>query len=207
MSMDLRTGSISSSDGSVNSARADRTGALVVAQGHGRYTEATLRGSLFCAANQASRTFTLFDTTAATGFILFNPVGSGQNLILMNVSYVRATAAAAAISQLVLSSLVGITHATTTAETVRNCFVGGPANATAVGVVYRISTISAAGVIVYALTSPSVSATATTDVPPVVSWDFDGAFVIAPGNGIQLAAALTNTVDGIASMIWEEQPI
>jgi hypothetical protein len=70
-----------------------------------------------------------------------------------------------------------------------------------------VATLSAAGVIIAAFHSPSVSATATTGVPPVTSWDVAGAIVIAPGAWIQVAAGFTNTLTGIVGAMWEEVSI
>jgi hypothetical protein len=157
------------------------------------------------ACNQASTTFTLFGTTTATGFILYNPASSGKLLSVLNIGYTKVTAAAAAIESLVISAAYASqTLSSLTALTSRCALVGS--NATGVGVAYSAATLSAAGVIIYAIQSPSVSATATTGIPPVTSVDVAGQIVIAPGAWIQIAAGFTNTLAGIAHAVWEEVP-
>jgi hypothetical protein len=158
------------------------------------------------ACNQASATFTLFGTTTATGFLLSNPAGSGKYLSLLSVGYIKGTAATTAIEQLVLvGAYAGQTLSSLTALSTRSGLVGS--NATGVGVAYSAATLSAAGVIIQVLQSPSVSATATTSIPPVTVVDVAGQIVIAPGAWVQLAAGLTNTLAGLAHMAWEEVPI
>ena len=66
-------------DGTLANGRADRTGALVVQQGHGKYFEAAIRGRLFyshCAARAMSA-----PATSAIGNIVWNPPGSGMYLV------------------------------------------------------------------------------------------------------------------------------
>ena len=53
MLSEVRTGPITTGDGAVNPQRADKTGATVTTDAHGRYFEGTLRGNVFAAANQA----------------------------------------------------------------------------------------------------------------------------------------------------------
>lgn len=202
---ELKVGPFPAADATQITARGDRTGATVVADAHGRYHEGTSRNTTFMAANQASATFTLFGNTTATGFILFNPTGSGKILSVLNIGYTKVSAAAAAIESLVLSgAYAGQTLSSLTALTTRCALVGS--NATGVGIAYSAATLSAAGVIIYAFQSPSVSATATTAVPPVTSVDVAGQIEIAQGAWVQLAAGFTNTLAGIAHMVWEEYP-
>lgn len=206
MLTEVRVGPIVATDGAPAPARAGKTGELIVGDAHGRYHEAVVRGNVFTAANQASTTFTLFGTTAATGFTLANPTGSGKYLSLLSVGYAKVTAAAAAIESLVISA--GINQnitAHTVALTVANMLIGS-SNAS-VAKADASSTLPAAGVIIYAFQSPSVSATATTGVPPVTVVDFGGLIIVSPGSFIQLAAGFTNTLAGIAHMVWEEVAI
>lgn len=198
-----RVGPATLGDGTLREVRLGKTGEAVTVDAHGRYHEAVSRGNVFCAANQASTTFTLFGTTTATGFILANPTGSGKNLSVLQIGYAKVTAAAAAIEQLVLSaSYSSQTLSSLTALTTRCAIIGN--SSTGVGVAYSAATLSAAGVIIAAVQSPSVSATATTAVPPVTVVDVAGGLIIAPGGWLQLAAGFTNTLAGIAHMVWEE---
>ena len=204
MLTEIRTGPIITADGAFSPKRSDKSGAMVVQMAHGDYQEAVVRNNVFSASNQASAVFTLFGTTTSTGFALFNPTGSGKNLVLLNVGYVRAIAMTTNIEQLVLTGSSTLTHSSTTALTIVNNFIGG--SGTSVAAAYSATTLSAAGTIRCMLQAPSVSATATVGIPPVIMWDVQGLFVLAPGSTLYLASGLTNTQDGMVSMIWEEVP-
>lgn len=185
--------------------RGDEGGVGIVGDAHGKYYEACARGKVFTACNQSSTTFTLFGTTSATGFILSNPAGSGVNLSILQIGYARVTAESAAIEQLVLSGAYSAqTLSSLTALTSRSMLVGS--NATGSGIAYSAATLSSAGVIIAPFQTPSVSATATTSIPPHAIVDYGGSITIAPGSWLQIAAGFTNTLAGIASMTWEEVP-
>lgn len=192
-------------DGVSKAFRLTKTLGQVVGDAHGRYHEGASRGNVFMACNQSSTTFTLFGTTTATGFLLANPSNSGVNLSVLNVGYAKVTAATTAIEQLVISGAYSAqTLSSLTALSTRCALVGS--NKTGSGIAYSAATLSAAGVIIMALQSPSVSVSATTAIPPVTLWDVAGMIVVAPGAWIQLAAGFTNTLAGIAHMVWEEVP-
>ena len=85
----LKVGVQNLADGTLAHARGARTGAGVVTDAHGRYTEAVGRGSCYITA---VKSFTVTVTTdisplpATTGRSLlgvFNPAGSGKNLFLL----------------------------------------------------------------------------------------------------------------------------
>lgn len=193
-------------DGVNKGLRLTKTGGQVTGDAHGRYHEGASRGNVYMACNQSSTTFTLFGTTTATGFVLANPSNSTVNLSVLSIGYAKVTAATTAIEQLVISGAYAAqTLSSLTALTTRCALVGS--NKTGSGVAYSAATLSAAGVIIAAFQSPSVSATATTAIPPVTVWDVAGMIVVAPGSWIQLAAGFTNTLAGIAHMVWEEVPV
>src|SRR6266566_7865569 len=69
-------------DGSKNDIRLGRLGELIVTELHGKYYEQAFRGNVFANA-AASATFLAATGTAITPCSLFNPVGSGKNLVLI----------------------------------------------------------------------------------------------------------------------------
>ena len=203
--LETKTGPITSAAAQSNMVRSDREGNVIVVQGKGKYAESGQRGRIFVAASQASRTFTLFSTATATGLILGNDAGTGVNLVVLNIGFMRATAAASAFANLVIScGTAAVTH--TTAKTIYNTFLGGSGVPTAKGLVDRAATITV-GTIYRVLASPSVSDTATVGIPPVCNIDIGGSLIIAPGSFLQIAAGLTNTWAGVAHIMWEELPI
>lgn len=180
------------------------SGAQRVADGHGRYLDTVLRGRAFSCSNAAGVAVTALNATA-TGLILTNPVASGQYLALLYVSSQQAVAATTAIDTLQLAwgavSATAVTH--TTPLVVRNLPLGNAG--TGVGLVDSSSTLPAAPVTVFNLWSPSVSATATTGIPPVVAVDFGGLMATAPGTSFSMSA--TTAIQCASTFIWEEVPV
>lgn len=192
-------------DGANIPIRQGKTGDVIVTEMDPRYKEQAYRGNLFLASLQAAVAVTNLATTA-TGFILSNPANSGKNIWLVDVCIQQAVAAAAAIDSVVLAANVNpIAAATvhTTPLTVQPALLGG--TATAVGKADSAATLPAAPVVVRSIYSPSISATATTSVPPYVCDLVDGKIGIAPGCTVSLSA--TTAISVIASMTWLELPI
>ena len=206
MILEARVGAITASDGSVNSLRMGRTGELITNDaGFGRYSEAVLRGYVFFASTQAGIAITALNATA-TGFILSNTAGSGKYLVLLSVQVAQSSAAAAATSQLSLAANVNTVAAAvvhTTPLTVRPALLGG--SQSAVGLADSSATLPAAPVAIRVLHAPSVSATATTAIPPVLNFQIDGEVVLSPGTAVSLSNSAA--LSAWASMYWAEIPI
>src|SRR5256885_673401 len=79
---------------------ADISGAQRVQDAHARYFETTSRGNVFTAANSAVQALSLNSLTA-TGLILSNPVGSGKNFVIIDVT-VSIAAAVTAVADVIL---------------------------------------------------------------------------------------------------------
>jgi hypothetical protein len=170
-----------------------------------RYLEQAYRGNIFFAALQAAVAVTNLSATA-TGLILSNPAGSGKNLWLLDLGVQQAVAAAAAIDSLVLAANVNpIAAATvhTTPLTVRAALLGSAS--TAVGLADSAATLPAAPVVIRSLYAPSISATATTSVPPYVKDEIAGLIGLAPGTTISLSA--TTAISVLAHISWLELPL
>jgi hypothetical protein len=198
----VQQGAVGKQVGQVPIASAGELGEILVTELMPRYAEQAYRGNLFLASLQAATAVTNLATTA-TGLILSNPAGSGKNLWVVDVCVQQAVAAAAAIDSVVLAANVNpIAVATvhTTPLVVRPALLG--ATATAVGLVDSAATLPAAPVVVRPLYAPSISATATTSVPPFVMDPIDGKLGIAPGCTLSLSA--TTAISVFASITWME---
>lgn len=180
------------------------SGAQRVSDAHGRYTDTVFRGRAFAASNAAGVAVTALNATA-TGLILTNPIASGQYLSMIEVASQQAVAATTAICTVQLAWGLGtataVTH--TTPLVVRNLPFGN--GGTGVGLVDSSSTLPAAPVTAYNLWSPSVSATATTGIPPLVSKDFGGLMMTAPNTSFSMSA--TTAIQMASTFVWEELPV
>jgi hypothetical protein len=206
MLLQTQVGPSTSSDGTYPNARSGKLGDVIVSELNGRYYENVYRGNTFVAATQAGVAVTNLATTA-TGFILSNPSGSGKNLILLEIAIAQtSTAAAAANAAIVLAANVNpiataVVH--TTPLTVQPALLGG--TATSVAKADSAATLPAAPVVVRTIWQPSVSATATTSIPPYVKDEVAGALAIAPGCAVSLSAF--SAVSAIAHFTWVELPV
>lgn len=180
------------------------SGAQRVSDAHGRYLDSVLRGRAFCVSNAAGVAVTALNATA-TGLIVTNPASSGQYLAFLEWDAQQAVAATTAICTLQLAfgapSTTAVIH--TTPLTIRNLPLGN--GGVGAGLADSSSTLPAAPVTVLNLWSPSVSATATTGIPPIVSRDLAGLIAIAPSTSLSLSA--TTAITCASSAFWEEVPV
>ena len=179
--------------------RAGGQGELIVSEFMGRFYELAYRGFLFHACTQAPSTIpATIGATAATAS-LSNSVGSGKNLILLQVGC-NLTSAAAAASDVCLVGLINLTTAVThtTPGTVNNCLIGGPAG---VGLFDVSSTLPTAPTARFLLTSV-VAASSITPAPGILN--IDGGLIIPPGGYVAVNA--TSAVNAMVSFLWAELP-
>lgn len=202
MLSEIRTGSIVSSDGAVNPARNDKTGALVVTDAHAKYQEAVIRGNVFIASNTAVQALSTNSTTA-TGLILSNPAGSGKNLVLLRVQVALASLPAGQ-STLILTgntNPLGTATTHTTPLTIQNALIGSGKNSVAFA--DSSATIANATIIKVVPAGTAATVAASTAFPPFINMDVDGLVTLTPGTCISLQC-LTTAISVVASMEWEE---
>lgn len=187
----------SSGDGAQLILRTGRTGEQIIQQLHARYFEQTYRGGMYSAANQAAQAVSVALATTYTGIGLYNPPGSGVNLVPNKVKFALSVAPAA-IATIGLISCFSPTGAVTTQTTVlaaRGNMLGAAAGK---GIALAAATIATPvwhmalldGFTAAALPNPSV---------PI---DLDGAIIIPPGGFLGIGAL--TAVTGLGSIFWEE---
>jgi hypothetical protein len=198
-----RVGPLAGAVGTAQPFTADSTAAQRVTDAHSRYWDSVKNGNVWLAANQAGAALSNLSATC-TGFCLTNPAGSGKYLSLIEIGIVQtSTAATTANAGIQLAANVNpvasvVIH--TTPLTVRNALVG--TSASPVGLVDSAATLPAAPVAIMNLWQPSVSATATTAIPPVVIIPIDGKIMLKEGTSVSLSALSALSV--AAHMVWEE---
>jgi len=194
-------------DGAAASLRQDRQGSQVITDAHGRYHEASSRGRVFTAANQAGKALTPFATSSTTGFVLLNPTGSGVVLSILEIMFLQTSTAAATASAFVALSASAPAATAFTGQsgalTVRNNSIGS-ANAGS-GLAYdTVTSKGTTDVLIRPIWQPSVSATATTSIPPFIRDEVAGLICVQPGSWVAMSAS--SALSGITSMTWEEVP-
>ncbi len=221
MLSEVRTGPIITSDGSVNPARNDKTGALVQTDGHGRFTEAALRGTLFSGgmtvtsiSNATFTTATL--TSSGTPIIgLWNPTASGKNLLVLQarlqviMTTLGARTGPGAFMWCVSSGQSAISTGITPFNRLSLAQSGSSAKVFAgtalTGLSGSLVVMEAAGL------QGGPMPVSGTDVLGVVPYaapsvdNIDGGVVLAPGGIIALLCTTTPVgVSAASSIFWEE---
>lgn len=196
-------------DGARFEPRQDKTGALVIAQAHGKYREAAARGNLFM---QSVKSATVTATTdisplpATTGRALvgvYNPTGSGKNLSILKIG---------------ISTVSGTPGGPFYIDVVPNC--GVPASLAASSTPISPLSLATAGSVARGLAAavPAQAAVATMLRPlggPAaiaagaglydITEDIDGMIELPPNSLLAVTAHATGTSHVISGFIlWEE---
>jgi hypothetical protein len=195
-------------DGTVIDPYMGKQAQMIVQDFAPKYLEAGYRGLAFCGSAQAGIAVSTGFSTTATGLILINPLNSGKNLWLVDLVVSQtSTAAAAANAGLVLAANTNpvalASYTLTTSLTVQPTLLGS--TATPVGKLLTAATLPTAPVAVRSIWQPSVSATATTAIPPLVKDEIAGAIGVAPGCAVSLSAL--SAISVLASLTWIELPL
>jgi hypothetical protein len=219
---EIRVGTGTAADGTVNPARADKTLAAVVTDAHGRFTEAALRGGLFSAgmtitsiSNATFSTATL--TASATPIIgIWNPVNSGKNCVILQArvqlvnTALQVTGAGAlmwCVSTNQSAITTGITPLSRLSLAASGAVAKGYAGTALTGLSGSMVVYEAAGFGGLTLNA-SILQTAVGMMPswPTFVDNIDGAIIVPPG-GVLACLCTTNApvaVSAASSLLWEE---
>lgn len=174
----------------------DAQKAQYVGQRHGKYSAASLAGSVAIAANAAATALTVALATTYTGLALTNPAGSGKLLIPQRVGIALPVAAAAGQSLGIIGSAPIVVH--TTPATVRNARVGESA-AGFVGLADVAATLVTPFWLKWLGSAPAVAGT------NVAYYDLDGEIILPPGSSIAIGGLIASGAAGfLGSISWEE---
>lgn len=204
----LRVGPVNQADGTTPTARGGKEGQMIVAQGHGKYYEATSRGKCFAAQTAATGVApgTALGTTGA--FTIHNPLGSGVRLAIqkLGMGYVSGTLGAGVV-HIAVNKNPNAAAPTGTAITPTNLDVGS--SATANGLAFTTSTLATTPTAIGQLCSLGASLASTAAAPWDVEKDIDGEIVLEPGCSLTLHAT---AAAGTAPLVvfrgsWQEIPV
>jgi hypothetical protein len=197
------------------SARGSKEGALITANLAGYYEEAVARGQMFSLTLNAITTtinagnIVAAAAAAATQFALFNPVGSGKNLVLIEfgLGYISGTAPAGPVFHGYIANI----PTSAAAGTILSNLLGGGAssvakpNASAAGVTLT----SGLAPVTHKVANFANTATAAAAAFPVGAVEqIDGKLVVPPGVGWLplFSGAGTTALIGL-SVTWREVAI
>ncbi len=163
-------------------------------------------GQVFTAANVSAKSV-IAVTTSMTGLILFNPPGSGKNLLIADVGFVWTTAPAAVHNLGFATSFQGqvaLSGTTAAGSAVRQSNGSGNAG----------NSVTQAYVAVTVATAPvacrwfggGVYGSGVGESPYMMIDKTDGAVMLVPG-AIGCLTVVTTTAVGMASITWIEVPV
>lgn len=199
-------------EGSQLPTRVGRLGDAIASELHPRYYEMAYRNQVFGTSVVTAAAITAF-TGGAAGtpqIAVWNPSGSGKNVIIISASVANVVAASAAGTVawgIYFGPTAAITQATVTAPTNMASQVAAGSVATAFKNVALTSGTAAANVIALGSYYWATAAGAAQ----VAGWgeaDIGGKLVIPPGSYAALggSSALTSAT-WIGTMIWAESPV
>jgi hypothetical protein len=210
----VRVGQGAAADGSLTQPRAGRSLEQIVADGHARYQEPTYRQNMFSMTLTATTTGIAAGNivgaaaAAATNFALFNPVGSGKNLVIVKfgMGVISGTPGAGPM----FHGYIGNVPTAVFTGVPLNNFVNGPASV-AKGYATAAGTTLTAGLAPVTLRIADFASSGTAAASPgeLKAIEYvDGDIVIPPGAGwLPLwSGAGTSLLNGY-SVTWEEIPL
>lgn len=191
--------------------RAGNLGDTIISELHGRYYEQTYRGNVYSLGVAAAAAITAYTGGAAgqPAVAIYNPVGSGKNLVLIQAGYNNVVAASAAGTvswSIYYGQTVLPTQATVTVPW--NNLTLNASGSVATGWTNQALTSSTAltkayplGYYYWATAAAAFASTATVA-------DINGSIIVPPGSMAALGgtSALTSAT-WIAFLTWEEVPI
>ena len=207
-------------DGSVTSLRQGRLGELITSESVGKYYELARRGQLYSAAMQASAALGTALTATAVTLSLYNPLGSGIRVPLLQCTVnlggavqqtttqtSQAYAYAANVGPLVTAPASNTAAIIVPGVLTNN---GSIAAGTGGGIAraYTATTLPAVPIIVRWHPISIQQAVTTAGASAVSGIDYvDGALVLGEGTIVTLQGIGTTTVNnGIVSFVWAEIP-
>lgn len=224
--MFTKVGPVTANDASFNTARADRSGALMVADAHSRFQEAAYRNQLFSAGMTVTAITNATFTTATTGATatpiigIWNPTNSGKNCVIQQVRIQLVNTAAtstspgafmwvSATAQSAIST--GITPLNRFSLATSGSVAKGYANTALTGLSGSLTTQEAAGLQPANGSNYSQVGTAVGFAAGGVNLlveNIDGAFVLQPGGFLGIQCTTTPVaISAASSILWEEIPV
>lgn len=210
-SADLKVGPATTADGSIVQSRADKTGAQVVQDAHGRYQEATVRGRVFSLSNVA---FTIVAGNASAGALgtialingFFNPIGSGVNAVVL--VHRGQTTSGVPGGPLVYNYYCGLNITSAATGTIRNGILSnstaGSAMVPQANVIIAATPAATPAALVYGLAGGPAAIAAGAGLYSFVD-EVAGSIVVPPGCVFGVAATATGTAQVVSDqLVWEE---
>jgi hypothetical protein len=201
-------GTASAGDGQMLNARQGKLADLIVSEFQGRLYEATYRGQVFTAANQAGTATTVGLATTYTGISLSNPVGNTKNLSILGAGWAFPVAPAACVVVGLMVGYNGATNVTHSTPITPKCNLVGPGAGAPTGLADAASALPTAPWIERILGKVDSGAVSVDTQGAVGNVQIEGGIVLQPGAYIAIyTSTVANTAGFFGSFQWAEMPI
>ena len=157
-------------------------------------------GNMYHSNNTTAGAVTVLSATC-TGLVLSNPIGSGKDLVVKEMSFVGSTLSTIAEIGIAVSSAIATATQTGTAAVIHNARLKGSNGDVGVGLVHSIATLLTTPVWLRPIGSARV--TGTTDGTSAFIAAFEGSLVVTPGTYVAFST-LTAARTGLCSVTWAE---
>ncbi len=186
-----------------NPLRANSLGGLIVEDGYQDKTQAGTHYFAYCQIQDVA----LYTAVLQVGMVIYNPLGSGVNMIpkLWSISVHIVSAAMTGMVMAVSPQLITPTAATAATLTGRSLLTGAVGLTAGSCIAYSIATIITAPVVVWPLFTNA--ALLDTEGSELMTGDLKGAFGFAPGTVCVIGAQAAAGVDVDIALTWDEVPI
>lgn len=177
------------------------SGAQRVQDGHSRYSDSATRGLMYTGGNAAAQAVSVALTTTYTGLILWNPIGSGVNLVPVSVAWALSVAPAAIASIGLIGgySSTGIVTSGGALVPIATRLDAGAGRGKVNGTATLVGTPTWIDQLMGGFTAAALPSS------PLVCCELAGKFVIPPGGYIAVGAL--TAVTGLGAFVWEELPV
>lgn len=204
-------------DGATPGILGGKQGDAIVSNLHGKYYTQASRGNVFYGGtDEAGLAFTIFSNAAFVGLLLWNPSGSGKNLVPIKVNVCPLTQGGTAASgwgyawinnagsSLATAAVASAYTLVTATRGSAVCSVAGQgASVARVGSGATFTTALAWG---RAASFGTSTGAVTTQLAVTLTEDFDGMTIIPPGTIFAVTSAILSGITATASIVWAEVP-
>lgn len=205
-------------DGATPAQLGGKQGDAIVSQLHGKYYTQTSRGNVFYGGtDEAGLAFTIFSNASSVALLLWNPSGSGKNLVPIKVNVCPLTQGATAASgwgyawinnagsSLATAAVASAFSLVTATRGSAVCGIAGQgASVARVGTGATFTTALLWG---RAAAFGTSTGAVNTQLSVTLTEDFDGMTIIPPGTIFAVTSAILSGITATASIVWAEVPI
>ena len=214
---------VSARDGDAFDALGGKATEAIVAELHGKYYTQAYRGNCFMVSTVAAGLAHPILSTTAPVVMLWNPLGSGKNAVLLRYCSACTLNATCVAGSVLLMGIFGAGSVIATGSAITafnqsvlgtnlfNLSLGSGNVSVMKSSANGTNTVTAVTAVVAVMgqnlpTTAAGAVASPTSIPGIV-YDFDGTVIVTPGVAVFVAASAASSALSTQSLLWEEVPI